>query len=191
MKQKAILECTVCGRRLHRRIWTSITIGSDRVTEDKIFNDEINFFACDRCDNEGFAWYPIKIKNRDAGEKAMVLPTDTDGFDVIEVGEKNSCRVFYDFASLKWEIYGWQGGYKTFFDPPPEEEDIKEALQKNILSKEDADILRQTDWEAFFDDLESENIEVDWTEEQEKSANIYMKFMYELDMSRKIIQLKK
>lgn len=191
MKQKAILECVECGKRLRTKIWTSITVGKDSQIDNKIFNDEINYFFCDKCGNEGFAWYPVKISNKGGSEKAMVMPSDTDGFDVIELGEKTPCRVFYDFDSLKWEIHTWQGGYKVLFDPPPDEQDIKEALEKNIISKEDAEILRHVDWEEMLNRVDDEKMEVDWSGNQNNAFNLYMKFMYELEVSRKVVSFKK
>jgi hypothetical protein len=191
MKQKVILECSQCGLRFAARIFTTVSVGRSRQTDDNIFDDEINYFTCERCDNGGFAWYPVKVIDRHTGERAIVLPTETEGFDVIEISGRRPCRVFYDFESLKWQIYKWHGGYKAVFDPPPREPDIREALDRGILREEEAAILRQTDWESMLARVDDENREVHWTDSENQAFDLYMKCMAELEQSRKIVSFKK
>jgi hypothetical protein len=191
MKKKAILECNECGKRIHTSIWTRITAGKDRKIDEKIFNDEINYFECDRCDNEGFACYPIKITDKESGETAIIIPEDSVGFAVVEVKGKAPSRVFYDFDDLKWHIYFWQDGYNAVFDPPPEERDLKEGQEKGIITEKEAYILRGTDWDSFFDNLDEENKKLNWTDEQIEICDLYSKLMSELEQSRKVVKLKR
>jgi len=191
MKKKAILECQECGRRFSATIWTKITTRTGREVDDKIFNDEINYFECDRCENEGFACYPIKITDREAGETVTIIPETYAGFSVVEVKGKVPSRVFYDFFDLQWHIYLSRGGYNTVFDPPPEETDIREGLDKGIITEKEADILRSTDWDSFFDNMDEENKKVNWTDEQGAICALCMKLMAELEQSKKVVEFKK
>ncbi len=190
MKQKVVLECAECGMRFSARIWTRLTIGKDKTTDDKIFRDEINFFICNRCGNEGFAWYPVKVVDKLTSEKAVVIPTTTEGFDVIEIGEEEPGKVFYDFDSLKWQIYRWQGGHKAVFDPPPEAEDIQEALTKGIIDEEEAEILRKTNWDLMLERVDDHNMEVHWTSKENRAFDLYMRCMGELELTRKVVEFK-
>ena len=67
MKQNALLECTACGRKLQRKIWTNITFGHAKKVEAKLFDRKINYFSCDRCGSKGFACYPIRINHLQSG----------------------------------------------------------------------------------------------------------------------------
>ena len=150
----AILRCNKCENVFETDIWTELTTGEDHNLDNKIFNDEINFIDCEACGNIGFALYPVKITDSASGEKALVIPfldpldmteyeeVSAMGFSVLEVQDKEPCSIFYSFEDLKWHIHSWQGGYDTIFDPPPEERDIAEGVQRGIIKEEDAALLR-------------------------------------------------
>jgi len=100
--------------------------------------------------------------------------------------------VFYEFESMKWQIASWQGT-SCGFDPPPGEDDILEALLKGILTEKEADSLRNTDWESFNDKFEykeenSKLLEANWTKDQDKIFDLYMRFMTQLNFSRTVVR---
>ena len=205
-RHSAILQCNKCENIFEREIWTEITTGEDHNLDNKIFNDEVNFFDCEACGNVGFALYPVKITDKESGEKALVMPfmephdmteyeeVSAMGFSVLEVTDKEPCRVFYSLEDLKWQIHRWQGGDDTVFDPPPEEKNIDEGLQRGIINEEEAAILRNADWDAILTEMLEQGVDNDgeyaFGDERDEAVELYMKLMSELHNSRKVVQLR-
>jgi hypothetical protein len=203
----AILQCNKCGHVFERDIWTAITTGVDHNLDNKIFKDEINSDDCEACGNKGIALYPITISDQASGEKAMVIPfmetldmTEYEevtamGFSVLEVTDKEPCSIFYNLNDLKWKIHCWQGGDDTIFDPPPREKDILEGVQRNIISEEDAALLRNADWDAILREMHEPGVdsggEYAFGEERNDAVELYMKLMSELHDCRKVVWLKR
>jgi len=206
-RHSAILQCNKCENIFEREIWTEITTGEDHNLDNKIFNDEVNFFDCEACGNVGFALYPVKITDKESGEKALVMPfmephdmteyeeVSAMGFSVLEVTDKEPCSIFYSMEDLKWQIHCWQGGYDTVFDPPPEEKNIDEGVQRGIINEEEAAILRNTDWDAILTEMLEQGVDNDreyaFGDERDEAVELYMKFMSELHNSRKVVRLRR
>jgi len=206
-RHSAILQCNKCENIFERELWTEITTGEDHNLDNKIFNDEVNYFPCEACGNVGFALYPVKITDKESGEKALVMPfmetldmTEYDevsamGFSVLEVTDKEPCSIFYSMEDLKWQIHCWQGGYDTVFDPPPEEKNIDEGVQRGIINEEEAAILRNTDWDAILTEMLEQGVDNDreyaFGDERDEAVELYMKFMSELHNSRKVVRLRR
>jgi len=203
----AILRCNKCENVFEADIWTEITTDEDHNLDNKIFTDEINSFDCEACGNNGFALYPVKITDSASGEKALVIPfmepldmTEYEeapamGFSVLEVTDKEPCRIFYSLEDLKRQICCWQGGDDTVFDPPPGEKDILEGVQRNIISEEDAALLRNADWDAILREMHEPGVdsggEYAFGEERNDAVELYMKLMSELHDCRKVVWLKR
>jgi len=206
-RHSAILQCNKCENIFERELWTEITTGEDHNLDNKIFNDEVNYFPCEACGNVGFALYPVKITDKESGEKALVMPfmepldmteyeeVSAMGFSVLEVTDKEPCSIFYSMEDLKWQIHCWQGGYDTVFDPPPEEKNIDEGVQRGIINEEEAAILRNTDWDAILTEMLEQGVDNDreyaFGDERDEAVELYMKFMSELHNSRKVVRLRR
>ena len=145
IQKEAILECINCGRRYTALIWVEIQINENKTIDNQIFKDEINFFECSHCSNKGFVIYPIKIKEKESGEISVVIPMASDteeddpdeeipyGFFVVKILGKRPFRVFNYLNDLKWYLAGLHWGFEPpVFDPPPEERDIQEAIEKGL-----------------------------------------------------------
>jgi len=203
----AILRCNKCENVFEKDIWTEITTGEDHNLDNKIFNDEINFIDCEACGNIGFALYPVKVTDKESGEKALVIPfmdpldmTEYEeapamGFSVLEVTDKEPCRIFYSLSELKGQIHRWQGGDDTVFDPPPAERDIVDGLQRGIIREEEAALLRNADWDAILTEMLEQGADNDgeyaFGDERDDAVEFYMKLMSELHSSRKVVRLKR
>ena len=201
-----LYHVTTAIKCLKFELWTEITAGVDQNLDNKIFNEELNFFECEACGNVGYALYPIKITDRASGEEAVVIPVAetlemaereevcAEGFTVLEVTDKKPCRIFYSLEDLKWQICYWQGGDDTVFDPPPKEKDIVEGLQKGIIAEHEATFLRNVDWEKLCAQMEEQTDEHDgdcsFGDERDDIINLYMKFMSALKYERKVVPLR-
>jgi len=188
------------------KLWTEITVGVDPALDNRIFQDEINFFECEKCGNLGFALYPIQITCTESGEKAMVIPAresvemadreevTAEGFMVLEVTDTEPCRIFYSLNEIKWQIHHWQGGDDTVFDPPPRERDIVEGLQKGIIDEHEAVLLRNVDWETLLDQINEQSDKNDgefaFGDERDDIVDLYMKFMSALNCAKKVVPLR-
>lgn len=206
VQQSAIISCNNCDQMFEVQLWTEITVGLDIDLDNKIFQEEINFFKCEECGNIGYAMYPIKIGDKESGEKAAVIPASetfdmaeceevtAEGFIVLEVTDKKPCRIFYSFEGLKWQICYWQGGDDTVFDPPPKERDIEEGLQKGIITEHEAAFLRNVDWEKLRAQMEEQTDEHEgdcsFGDERDDIIELYMKFMSALKYERKVVPLR-
>jgi hypothetical protein len=188
------------------QLWTEITVGLDTDLDNKIFQEEINLFKCEECGNIGYAMYPIKIGDKESGEKTAVIPASeafdmaeseevtAEGFIVLEVTDKELCRIFYSLEDMKWQICYWQGGDDTVFDPPPRERDIVEGLQKGIIDEHEAVLLRNVDWETLLVQINQQADENDgeceFGDERDDIIDLYMKFMSALNCARKVVPLR-
>lgn len=205
-QQSAIISCSNCDQMFEVQLWTEIAVGVDTALDNRIFQDEINFFECEECGNVGYAMYPIKITCKESGEKAVVIPASetfdmaeceevrAEGFMVLEVTDKEPCRIFYSLEELKWQICYWQGGDDTVFDPPPKEKDIEEGLQKGLITEQEAAFLRKVDWEKLCNQIEVQTDEhagdCSFGDERDDIINLYMKFMSALKYERKVVPLR-
>jgi len=190
---KAIIECCVCGRRQHVDLWAQLLVGEDRAIDDLIYNDGINYFECKRCGSEGFACHPIKIIHRESGSVATMIQAYSLGFYVAQTGVREKRKIIYDLEDLKWQIFSWQGIHAVF-DPPPKEEDIKEALEKGFLDRQQAEFLRNTDWDLLHEQIEGgvedeRCVEPCLDEGQDRAVDLYLNFMSRLNLSRKVVTL--
>ena len=206
IRKRAILECNHCKSRYADFIFTEIRVNADKTIDKKIFNDEINFFECPYCGNNGSVLYPVKVSEKESGEISVVIPivsdaeegdTDDDipnGFTVIKVLGKQPFRVFYDFEDLKLHIARLEWGYTPpVIDPPPEERDIQEAIEKGILNEREADILKNADWDSImthFVELSDQDDDAPLPEDEEEAIELYMKFSGELAFSRKVVPIR-
>ena len=46
------LKCPKCGHLQETVVWTSLDVSLDPKLREKLFNDEINVFVCDKCENK-------------------------------------------------------------------------------------------------------------------------------------------
>ena len=205
-QHSAIISCNNCDQMLEVRLWTEITAGVDQSLDNKIFSDELNFFECEECGNIGYAMYPIKIGDKESGEKAVMIPAietfdmaeceevTAEGFMVLEVTDKQPCRIFYSLEELKWQICYWQGNDDTVFDPPPKEKDIEEGLQKGIIDEHEATLFRKVDWERLCaqikEQADNNNEECAFNDERDDIIELYMSFMSALKRARKVVPLR-
>jgi hypothetical protein len=205
-KVNAILRCNNCESILETDIWTQITTGKDTKLDNDIFQDRINFFECEACENIGPAIYPIKITDKASGDRAVVIPfmepldisedeeVSAMGFSVLEVQDKKPCRIFYSFSDFKQQLCYWQGGDDTDFDPPPEERDIEEGLQRGIINKDDAAVLRNADWKELIQQMIEQTVENDGScefgDERDDAIDLYLKLMSALNQERKVVPLR-
>jgi len=202
-KCEAILKCDKCETIFETKIWTEITVGEDQKLDHDIFQDRLNFFECETCDNFGFALYPVSITDKESGEKAVAMPlieyfamsahpeVAADGFSVLEITDRKPSRIFYDFEDLKTLIHVWQGGDNTAFDPPPAERDIEEGLQKSIINEHEAAILRNTAWEELMIQINEQTDEndghCDFGDDRDGTIDLYLKLMSALNYERKVV----
>jgi len=139
----------------------------------------------------GILKYPLKIIDKTSGDFVILLPEDLAGFSAIEVKANKPHRIFYSFDDVKWHVYLWNGGYNIIFDPPLSESDIQEGLRKKIINNDEAILLRTENWDAFYENINEENMQLKWNAQQEHTYDLYMKLASELEFSRKVIFMNK
>jgi hypothetical protein len=208
-KLQAIMRCNKCKQIAEGEIYSELTVNEDWKTDRLIFENELNFYKCEQCDNTGFVLYPVKVIDKESGEEACIIPvvetlnlsedeeTEGMGFAVLEVTDKKPLSIFYSLSDLQEQVHNWGGGNETVFDPPPQEQDIEEGLKKKLISEQEAAILRNANWDDILCDLAVQvgdkdnynDCEIELGDEKDEALDVYFKLMEALIQKRKVIYL--
>ena len=176
------VRCNNCSAEFQSEIYTRIDRVQDREIISTIFEGTFNEKHCPNCDNQGLVRFPVDVIDSAKGHKAVFvflfdnnLPVrlepmnDSDeyaqvdllmkGFIVIEIlREQKAESVVYSTNDLIETLISW-GEEADVFPDAPTEKQIIEALGCNLISEDEAELVRNADFDWTLERLLDENRE--------------------------------
>lgn len=201
--QSVKVRCSNCYNEFNTEIYTFVDRLKDRSVINSIFEGNFNYKHCPYCDNEGLVRFPVKFVDREIDEEAtFIFLKDTrcpwkyeeiepgvigqvsitmKGFDVKEIiTNERTEAVIYDKGELINTLISW-GEEAYRFPSAPTEEELEDAIEEGVITKEEAGIIKRVDFDEILDKFliqcfeEEDTSESTFTEDEDRALNIALR----------------
>ena len=170
------VQCRECRGIFETDIFTKIDRATDREIVALIFQGEFNYKQCPNCEHAGIVYFPVEVFDSSKKSKATFIhlsgntyssdlqanfsdilhdiSSQHNGFRVCTIVRKNEKdRVVYSTGELIMLFTSWGENVSPCILSAPEEDEIHKALEVDVITKEEAEIIASIDFDELTEKL--------------------------------------